>query len=95
MFLVKRGTIIQIEKPKVEGSQFFDWSPWKPYETTADRLYEKSDVWDAVAVANDRDDVPMWARRNITEHGYTVIKQMGKTGVKYAMVPSKNIEFLD
>ena len=93
MFLVKRGTIIQIEK--ANGTQFFDWYPWKPYETTADRLYEKSDVWDAVAVANNRDDVPMWARRNIMEYGYTVIKQSGKTGIKYALVPSKQVEYLD
>ena len=91
MFLVKRGTIIQIEKPKVESSHFFDWSFWKPYETTADRLYDKSDVWDAVAVANGRDDVPHWARRNIMEHGYTVIRCKGK----YAMVPHRHVEFLD
>ena len=44
-----------------------------------------------VAVLNDHGDVPPWAERNITEHGYVVIKRAGK----YAMVRPANIQYLD
>lgn len=90
MFLVKAGTVIQIEIPKTESSHF-NWVKWRPYTTKEDKLYDKHEVWDAVAVANDRSDVPMWASVNITEHGYVVIKRAGK----YAMVPHKQVQFLD
>jgi hypothetical protein len=89
MFLVKAGTVIQIEVSKELRS--FNWGGWKPYMTKEDKIYDKDEVWDMVAVANERDDVPDWARRNITEHGYTVIKRAGK----YAMVPAVKIEYLD
>ena len=89
MFLVKAGTVIQVEIPK-STSTYFNWNQWRPYTTKEDKLYGKEEVWDAVAVFNERDDVPEWARRNISEHGYTVIKRDGK----YAMVRPKEIEFL-
>ena len=89
MFLVKAGTVIQIETPKSE--KFWYTTGWKPWTTAQDKIYDKDEVWDAVAVANDRDDVPEWARRNITEHGLTVIKRAGK----YAMVRPRDMEFLD
>lgn len=89
MFLVKAGTVIQIEVPK--SKNYFNWAGWRPYTTLEDKLYDKDEVWDKVAVLNNRSDVPAWAARNILEHGYTVLMRAGKL----AMVPNKNIEFLD
>jgi hypothetical protein len=42
-------------------------------------------------VANDREDVPEWARRNIVEHKKVVLARNGK----YALVNPKDIQFLD
>ena len=89
MFLVKAGAVIQIEIPK--SKTHFSWVNWKPYTTKEDKLYDKEEVWDRVAVHNGRDDVPAWAERNITEHGYNVIKRAGK----YAMVRPADIQYLD
>jgi hypothetical protein len=93
MFLVKAGTVIQIEKPKAPArSSCWDTAPWRPYRTTEDKLYDKHEVWDAVSVYNDdAGEIPEWARRNVREHGYTILKRAGK----YAMVPSKQVTFLD
>lgn len=89
MFLVKAGTVIQIQAPK--SMTHYNWGGWIPYTTKEDKLYDKEEVWDLIAVYQDRGDVPPWAERNIMEHGYTVLKRAGK----YAMVPSKQVEFLD
>ena len=89
MFLVKAGTVIQIQTPK--SMTHFNWGGWIPYTTKEDKLYDKDEVWDKVAVLNERGDVPAWAERNIQEHGYTVLKRDGK----YAMVPAGKIEYLD
>jgi len=89
MFLVKAGTVIQIKTPK--SMTHFNWGGWIPYTTKEDKLYDKEEVWDAVAVYNGREDIPEWARHNITLHDYTVLNRAGK----YAMVPSKQVEFLD
>lgn len=97
MFLVKAGTVIQIHAPfgkfgHTNGAGgYFDTAPWKPYTTKKDKLYDKHEVWDAVAVYNEREDVPEWARRNIVEHGKTVIRHRGH----YALVPRNSIQFLD
>ena len=89
MFLFKAGTVIQIEVP---ASEFFWHSTgWRPYTTKEDKLYDKDEVWDKVAVLNERGDVPAWAERNIMEHGYTVLMRAGKL----AMVPAGKIEYLD
>ena len=89
MFLVKAGTVIQIEAPK--SMTHFNWGGWIAYTTKEDKLYDKEEVWDVIAVMQDRGDVPPWAERNILEHGKTVLKRAGK----YAMVPAKQIEYLD
>jgi hypothetical protein len=89
MFLVKAGTVIQVEVPK--SIRNFCWDGWRPYTTKEDKIYDKAEVWDAVAVHNGREDVPEWARRNITEHGNVVIKRAGK----FAMCKPAQIEFLD
>ena len=89
MFLVKAGTVIQVEVPK--STNHFYWGGWRPYVTKEDKIYDKHEVWDAVAVYNERDDVPEWARRNIVEFGKVVIKRAGK----YALVPQNAIEFLE
>jgi hypothetical protein len=89
MFLVKANTVIQIQVPKSETH--FNWLPWRPYTTKEDKFYDKSEVWDMVAVYNGREDVPEWAWRNITEHGVTVIVRSGK----YALVKNKDVVFVD
>lgn len=90
MFLVKAGTVLQIEASKNEGV-WFDWSTWRPYTTKEDKVYDKEEVWDSIAVYNDRGDIPEWAQRNITEFNKVIVKRSGK----YAMVNCKDIEFLD
>ena len=89
MFLVKAGTVIQISAPK--SMTHFNWGGWIAYTTKEDKLYDTHEVWDAVAVHNERDDVPEWARRNITDFGNVVIQRDGK----FAMVKPSQIEFLD
>ena len=88
MFLVKAGTVIQIEAPKSKTHHY--WSGWIPYTTKEDRLYDKEDVWDAVAMHNGR-DIPDWAVRNITEHHKVIIQAAGK----HALVNPKDITYLD
>lgn len=90
MFLVKAGTVIQIQAPK--SPHYFYWgSSWMPYTTKEDKVYDKEEVWDQIAVYNRRDDVPDWARRNITEFNKVVLVRNGK----YALINQKDIEFLD
>jgi hypothetical protein len=89
MFLIKAGTVIQVEVPKSENH--FNWIGWRPYTTKEDRLYDKEEVWDAVAVHNDREDIPAWAHRNITEFRKIVIRRGGK----YALVNSADVEYVD
>jgi hypothetical protein len=89
MFLIKAGTVIQIEALK--SQKFWHTTGWVPYTTKEDKLYDKEEVWDAVSCYNDQALLPMWAHRNIMEHGYVVIKRAGK----YAMVRPANIQYLD
>ena len=89
MFLVKKGTIILIEYPKSE--RWFHFYGWRSYNTTEDRIYDTSEVWDAVAVANEREDVPLWACRNIEEHNKVVLCRKGR----YALVNQKDVTYLD
>lgn len=88
MFLIKAGTTIQVRAPK--SMTHFNWGGWVSYTTKEDKVYDKEEVWDAVAVYNDREDVPEWARRNITEFNKVVITREGK----YALVNPKDVEFL-
>lgn len=87
MFLVKAGTVIQVEAPKSKSHHY--WNGWIPYTTKEDRLYDKEDVWDIIA-AQVR-GIPEWAVRNITEHHKVVIQAAGK----YALVNPKDITYLD
>jgi hypothetical protein len=89
MFLVKAGTVIQVQAPK--STTHWNTVGWVPYTTKEDKLYDTHEVWDAVAVHNDREDVPMWARCNITDFGNVVIQRDGK----FAMVKPAQIEYLD
>ena len=90
MFLVKAGTVIQVQAPT--SVNHFNWGGnWVPYETKEDKIYDKEEVWDKVAVYNDREDVPEWARRNITEFNKVIIRRNGK----HALVNYKDIEYLD
>ena len=90
MFLIKAGTVILIDKP-LKGPGIFDWAPWKAYTTKEDKIYSKEEVWDAVAVANERDDIPAWAMRNVKEHGKVVIQRAGK----FAMAKASDVVYLD
>lgn len=89
MFLVKAGTVIQVQTPK--SMTHFSWSGWMPYETKEDKIYDKEEVWDAITVHNGHVNVPDWAKRNIIEFNKVIVKRSGK----YAMVNCKDIEFLD
>ena len=42
MFLVKSGTIIQVETPKSETH--FYWSGWMPYTTKEDKIYDTHSI---------------------------------------------------
>lgn len=89
MYLVKANTFIQVETPK-NGTHFY-WSGWRPYQTREDKIYDKHEVWDLVAVMNGRSDVPEWAKRNITEFNKVVLVRDGK----YALVNINDIQYLD
>lgn len=105
MWLVKAGTTIRVCAPfgRVGGASttlstdgktsFTDTAPWKPYITKEDKLYDTEQVWDAVAVMNEREDVPFWAKHNIELSNYTdvVIQCQGK----YALVKRADIVYLD
>ena len=88
MFLVKAGTVIQVKAPKSETHHY--WSAWVPYTTKDDKLYDKHEVMDMVAVLNHR-DMPDWAYYNITEFNKVILCRDGK----YALVNSSDITFLD
>ena len=89
MFLVSAGTTIQIQVPP--SIRHFCWSGWRPYQTREDKIYDKHEVWDLISVHNAQMDIPEWARRNIVEHGYTVLKREGK----YALVRPERVKFID
>lgn len=86
MFLVKANTVIQV--PVATSS--LSLVRWRPYTTSEDKLYDKEQVWDAVAVHNGR-DIPAWAVQNITEHGNVVLR----IGTKFAMCKPSQLESLD
>jgi hypothetical protein len=89
MFLVKAGTVIQVTAPK--SLTHFNWGSWIPYTTKQDRIYDKEDVWDVVAVMQDRGDIPPWAVHNILELGKVIIRAQGK----HALVNPSDIQYLD
>lgn len=84
MFLVKKGTVIQI------SSRFAGGPRWIPYTTKEDKVYDKHEVLDRVAFENGR-DIPEWAVRNITVHNKVILCKNGK----YALVNPKDITYLD
>jgi hypothetical protein len=96
MFLVKAKTVIQVEVPEStdpgpESVRSYYWIGWRPYTTKEDKIYDKHEVWDAISVHNGDLDIPAWAAHNITQFKKVVIKRDGK----YALVNSKDIEFID
>ena len=69
-----------------DSGNHVDTKPWKGHTTREDKFLDKHEVWDAVAVANGRDDVPRWVKLTI-EDGYTVFQQTNKQGkVVYGMI---------
>lgn len=90
MFLVPANTTIQVPTPRGERGWFY-WSGWRPYVTREDKIYEKEEVWDIVAVQNGREGIPAWARHNILNYNRVVITREGK----YAMVNRLDIQYLD
>lgn len=99
MFELKAGTVIQIYAPfnvpngangKTEnGMYFFDHAPWKAHTAKNTTLYDKEDVYDAVALHNGR-EMPMWIERNV-RLGKTVLRN----GKYYAMVNPRDLAYLD
>lgn len=75
MWKIKAGSQIKVFAPfgRVGGKstviengvQLTDTLPWKAYTTKEDRLYDKEQVWDRVAVHNQRSDVPAWVKHNL------------------------------
>lgn len=99
MFELKAGTQIQVYAPfgvvggtngeTKNGIYSYDHGAWKDYTAKADTLYEKEDVFDAVALHNGR-EMPLWVARNI-ELGYTVVRN----GKYWAMVRPSKLIYLD
>lgn len=88
MFLIPANTVIQIEAKK--SLNHWNTVGWVPYTTKEDKLYDKEEVWDSVAVHNGR-EMPFWALHNITEHNKVVVSRAGK----FAMVKPGDIQYLD
>lgn len=109
MWLVKAGTKMEVFAPfgrigaansqsYAEASQtiYMDHGPWKAYTSKEDKIYEKEEVWDYVAVMNGRTDIPMWAKHNIKEFRKVVIKVKNSKGKDcYAMLRPEQIQYLD
>ena len=111
MWKIKAGTTIQVFMPfgKVgkdwkdcqhynpqTQTHYHDTAPWKGYVTKEDKIYDKCNVWDAVAVMNNRDDVPEWAKRTVMEkHKYVIWETNSKGQIVYAHVNPRDIEYLD
>lgn len=97
MWRIRAGTTIAIYAPfGVPGGADrsdtgLDTQPWKAYTTREDKLYENHEVWDRVAVMNERSDVPEWAKRNIMDFGYVVIHR----GRHYAQCRPEQIQYVD
>jgi hypothetical protein len=101
MFLIKAGTKIKVNAPNgvlysklpenQKQSALDNLASWKPYTTQKDKLYDNDQVWDAVAVFNKRDDVPVWAVKNIIEFACVIVNCEGN----YAMVDMTKMEYID
>jgi len=88
MFLVKAGSVIQVQVPN--SQEYFHWSAWRPYTTKEDKIYDKEEVWDIYSINNGR-DLPLWAHLHITEFNKVIIQRDGK----FALVNPKDIQYLD
>ncbi len=86
--------IVGRESAVSDSGEHYDTKPWKGHVTKAERVLDKHEVWDAVAVANGRDDVPMWARMNV-ENGYTIFWSDNAKGKRvYGMIRG-SLKYLD
>ena len=88
MFLIKAGTVIQVQVPK--DRQWYHTSGWMAYTTKEDKIYEKEEVFDLIALKNGR-QMPTWIVHNIEHFNRIVIQRDGK----FAMVFPSQIEYLD
>lgn len=94
MFLLKAGTEIKINNPKVDTTGV----AWLSYTTKEDKIYEKDEVFDLVRLMNgdrqemltDHNPVPYWMR-GIIFNGNALLKRDGR----YAIVKSNELEYLD
>lgn len=102
MFLIAPNTPIQVFAPfnVVNGSVVNDKGevdefPWKRRLTKKEMLLDKEDVWDRVAVENNRSDVPEWAAHTV-KVCFTVIRQRnGKGDYVYARVKPNHLQYVD
>jgi hypothetical protein len=85
MFLLKAGTVIQVKNPFINEEY-----PWVPQTVEKDVILEKHQVWDAVVLHNEREELPFWATRNI-QMGFTIMNIDGE----YSMVRPAHLEYLD
>ena len=99
MFLVKANTKLLVHAPfgrcggkqsvVTNGYEYFDHEPWKGYVTKEDKVYEKHEVIDVVAVYNQREDVKPWMTWH-TDRGYALLVRDGK----YASVKMSDLKYL-
>lgn len=105
MFKLSAGTQIQVFAPFGEAGailsahtqgdiSYVDTAPWKPYTTKEDKLYDKEQVWDAVALHNPHRNIPTWARFNI-EKGYSILKEVKNSKVFFALVNPLDLQYLN
>ncbi len=90
MFEVKAGTTIQVYHT-VFGNYDDKHIGWKPFVTKENKIYEKEEVFDIVALHNRPNTVPAWMRYGIMNEGVTFIVRNGKC----AKVTSRDIEYID
>ena len=88
MFLIKAGTVIQVQVPK--ESRYYHTTGWMSYTTKEDKIYEKEEVFDFIALKNGR-QMPDWMAHNIEHCNRIVIQRNGS----FAMVYPSQIEYLD
>lgn len=94
------GTVSSTAKPApahaVEGSTwFYDTAPWRSFATKADRIYDKHEVFDFVALHNRPETVPLWMHNMIRAGEAIIQRNNGKSHSVFARVRREFLEYLD
>lgn len=94
------GTVSTSKKPapaySIEGSAcFYDTAPWRGFTTHADRIYDKEEVFDFVALHNRPETVPLWMH-NMIRAGEAIIQRANsKQHAVFARVKREFLQYLD